>query len=247
MLSQTHKSEIPNRKSEISSVYAYLEKPSMVDYPRHFAAVFFISGCGFTCGFCHNAALMGKKQAGLSWGKLETACAKFKKDWVNGVVITGGEPTVANDLAELILFFKERFGFDVKLDTNGSNPERLAECLPLVDYVAMDIKCALPAYPEFVGFPDTGKIQRSIDLIRSEAKDYEFRTTVIETVHTDEQMDAIYKTVKGARRYVLQAFIPRDELPEEQYRTTPRTTAARLHELKDRMAGCADEILLRGA
>jgi pyruvate formate lyase activating enzyme len=229
------------------SVYAYLEKPSMVDYPKHFAAVFFVSGCGFTCGFCHNATLMGKKQAGLSRGKLEAACAKFKKDWVNGVVITGGEPTVADDLAELVCFFKERFGFAVKLDTNGSNPERLAECLPLVDYVAMDIKCALSAYPEFVGFPDIGKIQRSIDLIRSEAKDYEFRTTIIETIHTNEQMAEIYETVKGARRYALQAFIPRDELPEEQYRTAPRTTAGRLKELQTLMAGCADEILLRGA
>ena len=247
MPSQTQKSEISNRKSEISSVYAYLEKPSMVDYPKHFAAVFFISGCGFTCGFCHNAALMGKKQAGLSWDKLEAACAKFKKDWVNGVVITGGEPTVANDLAELILFFKERFGFDVKLDTNGSNPQRLAECLPLVDYVAMDIKCGFSAYPDFVGFPDIGKIQRSIDLIRTDAKDYEFRTTIIETVHTDEQMDEIRNAVKGAKRYAMQAFIPRDELPDEKYRTLPRTTAARLHELKQFMAGCADEILLRGA
>ncbi len=231
----------------MSAIYAYLEKPSMVDYPKHFAAVFFISGCGFSCGFCHNAALMGKKQTGLSWEKLADACAKFKKDWVNGVVITGGEPTVAPDLVELILFFKKRFGFDVKLDTNGSNPERLAECLPLVDDVAMDIKCALPTYPDWVGFADTGKIQRSIDLIRSEAKDYEFRTTVIEPVHTDEQMAAIYETIKGAKRYALQAFIPRDELPEELYRTTPRTTAARLKELKQLMAGCADEILLRGA
>ncbi|MCK4564234.1 MAG: anaerobic ribonucleoside-triphosphate reductase activating protein [Verrucomicrobia bacterium] len=247
MLSQTHKSEISNRKSEISSVFAYLEKPSMVDYPRHFAAVFFISGCGFTCGFCHNAALMGKKQAGLSLEKLEAACTKFKKDWVNGVVITGGEPTCGNDLVELLRFFKEKFGFAVKLDTNGSNPQRLAECLPLVDYVAMDIKCGLSAYPEFVGFADIGKIQRSIDLIRTEAKDYEFRTTIIETVHTDEQMDEIRNAVKGSKRYAMQAFIPRDELPGEKYRTLPRTTAARLHELKDRMASCADEILLRGA
>ena len=230
-----------------SSIYAYLEKPSMVDYPRHFAAVFFISGCGFTCGFCHNAALMGKKQSGLSWEALEAACAKFKKDWVNGVVITGGEPTTADDLVELIHFFKERFGFSVKLDTNGSNPERIAECLPFIDYVAMDIKCGLSTYPEFVGFPDIGKIQRSIDLIRGKAQDYEFRTTVIETVHTDEQMNEIYDAVKGSRRYVMQAFIPRDDLPEEPYRNAPRTTAARLHELKARMTGCADEILLRGA
>ncbi len=247
MLSQTHKSETSNRKPEISSVFAYLEKPSMVDYPKHFAAVFFISGCGFTCGFCHNAALMGKKQAGLSWEKLEAACAKFKKDWVNGVVITGGEPTCGNDLVELLRFFKEKFGFAVKLDTNGSNPQRLAECLPLVDYVAMDIKCGFSAYPEVVGFPDIEKIQQSVDLIRTDAKDYEFRTTIIETVHTDEQMREVYDIVKGSKRYALQAFIPRDGLPDEKYRTLPRTTAARLHEFKQLMAGCADEILLRGA
>lgn len=246
MLSQTIHSEVGNRKSEISSVYAYLEKPSMVDYPKHFAAVFFISGCGFTCGFCHNAALMGKKQSGLSWDALETACAKFKKDWVNGVVITGGEPTSADHLIELIHFFKKRFGFAVKLDTNGSNPWKLAECLPLVDYVAMDIKCALDSYPDFVGFPDTGKIQESIDLIRSEAKDYEFRTTIIETIHTDEQMIAIRDLVDGSKRYALQAFVPRDELPDETYRNLPRTTSARLHELKKLMASYASEIILRG-
>jgi pyruvate formate lyase activating enzyme len=230
-----------------SSIYAHLEKPSMVDYPRHFAAVFFISGCGFNCGFCHNAALMGKKQAGLSWKKLEAACAKFKKDWVNGVVITGGEPTSADDLLELIRFFKEGFGFAIKLDTNGSNPRKLAECLPHIDYVAMDIKCGLSVYPEVVGYSNISNIQQSIELIRTQARDYEFRTTVIETVHTDEQMDEIGKVVAGSKRYALQAFIPREDLPEEPYRNVPRTTSARLHELRNRMSGRADEILLRGA
>ncbi|VGO21694.1 anaerobic ribonucleoside-triphosphate reductase activating protein [Pontiella sulfatireligans] len=229
----------------MSDVYAYLEKPSMVDYPKRFAAVFFISGCNFTCGFCHNAALMGKKQAGLSWEKLEAACTKFKKDWVNGVVITGGEPTTSSELPELIRFFK-RFGFAVKLDTNGSNPERLAECLPLVDYLAMDVKIGFSGYPDLVGYSNTANIQQSIDLIRAKAKDYEFRTTVIETVHSDEQMDEVRQLVEGSKRYALQAFIPRDDLPEERYRTVPRTTSARLHELRDRMAGCAGEILLRG-
>ncbi len=230
----------------MSAIYAYLEKPSMVDYPKHFAAVFFISGCNFTCGFCHNATLMGKKQVGLSQEKLEAACAKFKKEWVNGVVITGGEPTLADDLPELIRFFKS-YGFDVKLDTNGSNPRKLAECLPLVDYVAMDIKAGFSLYPEFVGFPDIGKIQQSIDLVRAQANDYEFRTTVIEGIHTDAQMEEVRQMIEGSRRYTMQAFIPRDELPGKKYRTLPRTTAARLQALEKRMAGCAEEILLRGA
>ena len=232
--------------SESSPIFAYLEKPSMVDYPRRFAAVFFISGCSFTCGFCHNAALLGRKQKRLSWDALEAACVEFKKNWVNGVVITGGEPTSAEALTELISFFKERFGFAVKLDTNGSDPDRLSQCLPLVDYVAMDIKCDLNYYPEFAGFSAIEKIRKSIGLIRSSAKDYEFRTTIIESIHTDHQMRRIRDAIGGSRRYVMQAFVPREELPEEQYRSTPRTTAARLQELKSLMSGCADEILLRG-
>lgn len=237
----------PSISDKSTSVYGYLEKPSMVDYPKRLAAVFFTSGCNFSCGFCHNASLMAKVQAGIPWGNLEQATMKFRKDWVNGVVITGGEPTCTEDLLELIHFFKERFGFAVKLDTNGSNPDRLAECLPLVDYVAMDIKCGFSAYHDVVRFPDTDKIQHSIDLIRTQSADYEFRTTVIEAIHTDEQMDEIKETVRGSKRYALQAFIPREELPGAEYRNLPRTTAARLHQLRDRMAGCADEILLRGA
>lgn len=219
----------------------------MVDYPGRFAAVFFTSGCNFRCGFCHNATLMGRQQAALSWEQLAEAATRFKNNWVNGVVITGGEPTCSDDLVDLIRFFKERFGFAVKLDTNGANPDRLAECIPLVDYVAMDIKTGLSGYSDLVGFADTDKIQRSIDLIRTQAKEYEFRTTVIESVHTDALMDEAAESIRGSKRYVLQAFIPRDDLPGVRFRTLPRTTSARLHQLKDRMAGCADEILLRGA
>jgi pyruvate formate lyase activating enzyme len=102
------------------SVYAYLEKPSMVDYPGRYAAVFFTSGCNFRCGFCHNATLMGRQKAALTWEQLTEAATRFKNNWVNGIVITGGEPTCSDDLVDLIRFFKERFGFAVKLDTNGS-------------------------------------------------------------------------------------------------------------------------------
>jgi pyruvate formate lyase activating enzyme len=190
---------------------------------------------------------MGSKQSGLSWPQIECAAAGFKRNWVNGVVITGGEPTCCDDLIDLIRFFKEMFGFAVKLDTNGSNPDKLVRCLPLVDYVAMDVKCALPSYPEVVNFSDIETIRRSINLIRSEARDYEFRTTVIDALHTNEQMDAVGEAIEGARRYALQAFVPREDLPDKVYRDLPRTTSARLHQLKERMQGCADEILLRGA
>jgi pyruvate formate lyase activating enzyme len=232
---------------EATSVYAHLEKPSMVDFPGRMAAVMFTSGCNFDCGFCHNAELMGRNHDGLSRNQLERACAQFKQNWVNAVVLTGGEPTCCHDVVDLIRFFKEYFGFAVKLDTNGSNPDKLANCLPLVDYVAMDIKTGLSAYPGLTGFSDTDKIRQSIELIKTEALDYEFRTTVIDGVHTDELMGEIATTLSGSRRYALQTFVPRANLPGEQFRNTPRTTAARLHELKDRLEGCAEEILLRGA
>lgn len=229
-----------------SSVYAYLEKPSMVDYPKKFAAVFFTSGCNFTCGFCHNANLMGSMRQGLDWETLELACRKFRKDWVNGAVITGGEPTLSEDLPEVIAFLK-KFGFSVKLDTNGSSPRTLKKVLPLVDYVAMDVKTGMSGYCDLVRFPDIEKIKASIDLIKAEARDYEFRTTVIESWHSNEQMDEVAEIIHGAKRYALQAFIPRDDLPSEEFSHLPRTTSARLQEIKTRMTGCADEILLRGA
>lgn len=219
----------------------------MVDYPKHFAAVFFTSGCNFACGFCHNALLMGKKQKGLTWERLTEACTKFRHEWVNGVVITGGEPTVSTGLVDLILFFKEKFGFAVKLDTNGSNPELLAECLPLVDYVAMDVKTGFSGYAELTGYHKTEHIRQSVELIKSSAKDYEFRTTIIDTIHSNEQMDEVKTIINGAKRFTMQAFIPRDDLPSPALRHVARTSAARLYELRDLLTGCADEILLRGA
>ncbi|QBG48361.1 anaerobic ribonucleoside-triphosphate reductase activating protein [Verrucomicrobia bacterium S94] len=205
-----------------SSIYAYLEKPSMVDFPGKFAAVFFTSGCNFMCGFCHNASLMGRKRPGINWEAMELACRKFKTHWVNGAVITGGEPTLADDLPELIELMK-RHGFSVKLDTNGSNPGKLREVLPLVDYVAMDVKTGLSDYDRLVQFPNLSNISESIELIKAQAKDYEFRTTVIETWHTDELMDEVAEIIDGSKRFALQAFIPRDNLPDKKFTLLPRT------------------------
>jgi len=219
----------------------------MVDYPRHFAAVFFASGCNFSCGYCHNVALTGRKTVGLSRKEIAVACDEFKRGWVNGVVLTGGEPTLMKDLPDWIRFFKEHCALDVKLDTNGSNPEMLERCLPMLDYVAMDVKIGASSYHEFTGFNALDKIICSINLIRDKAKDYEFRTTVIETIHSDEQMSEVGEMINGAKRYALQAFVPRDKLPEALYRALPRTSSTRLREISELMTGFADEILLRGA
>ncbi|MCU0857303.1 MAG: anaerobic ribonucleoside-triphosphate reductase activating protein [Pontiellaceae bacterium] len=231
---------------EESPVYAFLERPSMIDYPGCLCGVFFTSGCNFSCGFCHNAALMGRKQCGLPWSRLDEICRKFKKEWVDAVCITGGEPTLAPDLIKLITFFRN-FSFKIKLDSNGSRPDVLRECLPLVDYVAMDIKAGLSGYPELTGFTRTETIAESVKLILSSGTDHEFRTTVIEPFHTDAQMIEAGELIRGARRYCLQAFVPQDTLPDPRLRETRRTTPARLRQLEQLMKPYAEKIIIRGA
>jgi len=229
-----------------SPVYAFLEKPSMIDFPGNLCGVFFLSGCNFTCGFCHNATLMGSKQKGILWSRLNEICKHFKADWVDAVCITGGEPTLSPHLLDLIHFFRER-DLKIKLDSNGACPDVLQKCLPLIDYIAMDIKSGLSGYPKLTGYLDTAQIVESVQLIMNSSVDYEFRTTVIDPFHTDEQMLEIGQLIQGARRYVLQAFVPQDTLPSEEFCGLRRTTPDRLRELEQQMKPYVDEIMVRGA
>jgi pyruvate formate lyase activating enzyme len=221
-----------------------MKQPSMVDFPGHLAAVFFTSGCNLRCGFCHNPELV-LRRAGLSWVRLEEACMRFCADWVTGAVISGGEPTLAPDLPGLIRFLR-KYGWAVKLDTNGSNPGVLRECLPLVDYVAMDVKTAPSAYRDLTGCADTDAIRESMALIKAEARDYEFRTTVIEAHHDNARIEEIRAWVSGARRYVLQPFVPRDDHLDPAFRAHPRTSPARMRAVSDFFAQHVGEVVARG-
>lgn len=229
-----------------SPVYAFLERPSLIDFPGRLCGVFFTSGCNFSCGFCHNAPLMGKKQKGVPWSRLDEVCRRFKTEWVDAVCITGGEPTLAADLIRLIEFFRG-YGFKIKLDSNGAMPDVLKECLPLTDYIAMDIKAGLSGYPELAGFTQTEKIAESVRLIMDSGVDYEFRTTIIEPFHTDEQMREIGQLIQGAKRYCIQPFIPKDNLPDPRLRQTKRTTPSRLRQIEKFMIPFVKEIIVRGA
>jgi pyruvate formate lyase activating enzyme len=229
-----------------SPVYALLENPSMIDFPGSLCGVFFISGCNFTCGFCHNSSLMAPKKVGLTWDRLDEICQRLKKDWVDAVWITGGEPTLAGERHIDLLHFLRRQGFKIKLDSNGSRPEILKECLPLIDYIAMDIKSGPSGYTEIAGFSRTETIEESVKLIMSSGVDHEFRTTVIDPFHDNDQMHEAGKLIQGARRFVLQAFVPQDALPGEEFRKLKRTTPERLWELEKLMAPYADEIVVRG-
>jgi pyruvate formate lyase activating enzyme len=229
-----------------SPVYAFLRNPSMVDFPGRVAAVFFLGGCNFRCGFCHNADLVQPPAKTLSRDRLEAACARLQDNWADAAVVTGGEPTLWEDLPDLMRFFKG-LGWAVKLDTNGSRPGMVETCLPLADYVAMDVKAGPDAYEQLTGFGDVAALQRSIASIAAGAADYEFRTTVIESFHTDAQMRAIGSMIRGARRYVMQPFVPKENLPDPRYTEMQRTSPDRLKALADVMAEYADEVSVRGA
>lgn len=187
---------------------AGIEKCSFVDYPGCLSAVFFTPGCNWDCYYCHNRALVDG-HAPKSWLDREVALAWLddRQGLIDGVVITGGEPTIQPGLAEFIVRIRAK-GYRVKLDTNGSRPAVLAGLLDqeLVDYVAMDVKAPMAQYDAFVGVHiDHDAINESIDHLLNSRIDYEFRTTVVPQLsHTD--ILSIARRVRGAKRYVLQQY-----------------------------------------
>jgi len=231
--------------ADTSPVSAWVKHPSMVDWPGHLAGVLLVTGCNFRCPFCHNAPLLSAPRGGLAWDILESLLRRFREHWVDAIVVSGGEPTLRPDLPRLVGFLRDR-GFRVKLDTNGSRPEALEAVIDGVDYVAMDVKCALDRYPGLVGVTAPGRIARSIGVIRRRAVDYEFRTTIVEPLHDDAHVDEIAALVRGSRRWVLQRFEPRGELLHPDCRTWPRTSPSRLRSLRARLAPVAREVVARG-
>lgn len=186
------------------------QKSSLIDYPEKISAIMFTQGCNFCCPYCHNPELISDLNTTLMqenelFDFLSTRIGKL-----DGVVITGGEPTLHKYLPKFIKKIKE-LGFDVKLDTNGSNPEMLNELISkkLVDYVAMDIKAPLSKYKEIACKEiDTEKISKSINLIKSSNIDYEFRTTVVKSQLSYEDFEEIGKMIEGSEKYYLQRFVP---------------------------------------
>lgn len=229
----------------LSPIYASMRNASLVDFPGRMAAVFFVTGCNFRCGFCHNAPLLGSVKEGYSWEQLDALCQKFRRQWVKAVVLTGGEPSLSPNLVEVLHFFRER-GFKVKLDTNGSRPSVLKQVLSLIDFVAMDVKCSLPRYADFVGFADSAAIGESIGLLVGSDTPYEFRTTLIEPVHTEAEVHAIGEAVRGAACFAVQPFVPRDDLPEAQLRQTPRTRPQVLRWAADILRPYVRRVEIRG-
>lgn len=195
---------------------AGLQKTTFIDYPEKIACIVFTQGCNFRCGYCHNPELFENKEPVLSVPAFFEFLNK-RKGKLDGVVITGGEPTLhGKDLIEFIKEVKS-LGFLVKLDTNGTHPDVLQELLNenLLDYIAMDIKAPLAKYQTITQTDiDTKIIKKSIDMIMNSGVDYEFRTTIVKSQLSVEDLRQIGELIQGAKRYYMQKFLATKILDE---------------------------------
>lgn len=186
------------------------QKTTLLDFPEKLACTVFTGGCNFRCPFCHNASLVLNSDTmnEISEEEFFSYLSKRKK-MLDGVCITGGEPLLCHDIEEFIAKIKGE-GFLVKLDTNGTFPEKLERLIDnkLIDYVAMDVKNSKEKYALTAGINEfPSKIEKSIDIIINKAPDYEFRTTVVKELHTLEDILNIASWIKNSKKYFLQAYV----------------------------------------
>ncbi|MCX6652532.1 MAG: anaerobic ribonucleoside-triphosphate reductase activating protein [Methanomassiliicoccales archaeon] len=191
-------------------------KTSLLDWDGMVSAVIYLPGCNFRCPICHNRDLVleAEKLEEVPWQQVEEFILEHR-EFLDGVVVTGGEPTIHKDLPDLLRRLK-RLGVKVKLDTNGTHPEMLQDLIrsSLVDYVAMDLKAPLDdLYEDVAGTKvDLAKIKRSIETIMSSGLDYEFRTTIVPVLLKDQDYERIAAYIGTARKYALQHFRPQNTL-----------------------------------
>lgn len=187
-----------------------LNKITLLDYPKHLAATIFLGGCNMRCPFCHNASLVmdSRSQPVISPAEVLSYLGK-RRNLLEGVCITGGEPTLYPDLPDLIRKIKD-LDYKVKLDTNGSNPSMMKSLVEqgLVDYVAMDIKNSKEHYGLSSGIKNIvlKPIEESVSYLLSGRVEYEFRTTVVKEHHTEADMLLIGNWIKDADAYYLQSY-----------------------------------------
>lgn len=186
------------------------QKTTLLDYPGKVAATVFLAGCNLRCPFCHNARLVTKINLADDVPREEViSYLKKRRGLLDGVCVTGGEPLMSDGVFDLLKEIKS-LGYAVKLDTNGTYPERLRRAVygRLCDTVAMDIKNSPEKYPETTGISefDMAPVYESVEFLKSGAVDSEFRTTVMPELHTVEDIEKIGRWLMGADRYCLQAF-----------------------------------------
>ncbi len=195
-------------------IIAGLQKLTLLDYPGRCACTVFLAGCNLRCPFCHNASLVTGQPPEQMEEDAFFAFLESRKGLLDGVCVTGGEPTLRRELPEFLTRI-QNLGFSVKLDTNGSNPHMLRQLIDegKVDYVAMDIKNSPDRYRETCGGVDIlDAVQESIDILLEGRVAYEFRTTCCAPFHDPDTLQTIGAWLWGAKQYYLQSFVDSGDL-----------------------------------
>lgn len=222
------------------------EKLSLLDFDEHISTTLFVAGCDFRCPFCHNSSLVlaPGKAPRIPWQEIMNYLSK-RKGILDAVCISGGEPTMMEDLKEKIGDIKS-LGYEVKLDTNGSRPEVLQDLLDkkLIDYVAMDIKNSKEKYAMTSGvLLELSKVEKSIDILKSSQIPFEFRTTAILEYHSLRDFEEIGKWIKGAPKYFIQRYIDNENCIRHGLHELPKEKALEAKAILEKNIGFVD---LRG-
>lgn len=223
-----------------------LQKTTLLDYPQHIAATIFFGGCNFRCPFCHNSHLIGANAEAAFTSDEILAYLKKRTAVLEGVCLTGGEPTLQPDL-ELFIKDIRRLGYLVKLDTNGYMPDVLKDLTSkgLLDYVAMDIKTSRARYPLVAGMPSLAlsRIEESVSFLMEAPISYEFRTTVVKELHCANDFHSIALWLRGCSRYYLQNYQQSEQVLQPGFSSC---TKAQLLEFVDILKQNIQEVGLRG-
>ena len=231
---------------------AGLQKMTLLDYPGKVACTVFLPGCNFRCPFCHNYELLGSDAPTLMDDRELLSFLQKRKGLLDGVCISGGEPTLQPALPELLKEIKA-MGFSVKLDTNGYRPQVLRQVVEagLVDYVAMDIKNSPSAYSATTGLTNLSiaPIEESIRFLASGAVDHEFRTTVVQPLHTEDSLREMAQWIQHIvpdhkiGKLYLQPFTDRDTVP---FSNLSAPNEAFLQRFVQILQPCASQVAIRG-
>ena len=219
-----------------------IQKTSLIDFPDKIATVLFTPGCNLRCPYCHNWRLV-LESAGPFLSEEDTLhILNDRRRFVDAVVITGGEPTIQEDLPRFSRKLKEH-GYLVKLDSNGLLPEMLELCIPYLDYIAVDVKTSPELYPKLKAERIDGLL-KTIKMLEKSAVDYEFRCTAVPGFVDEDTVPRMGEMVEGARLFAFQQFIPGDTLDPAYNSKTPYTEE-HISQLADIMASYVDEVTLR--
>jgi len=215
---------------------------SLIDWEGKIVSTFYFPHCNFRCPFCYNCDLV------LNPNKLEDipiddikSLLLNRRKFIDGVCISGGEPTLCTELPRFLKMIK-KWGFLIKLDTNGTNPNILKSMidLDLIDYIAMDIKSSLDFenYSKSVGVREgfsLERIQKSIALIMNSKIDYEFRTTIVPSLHDEEHIIKIAKHIKGAKKYILQKFVSQEKMLDPSFQNVEQYSDTFMQQLREKI------------